>query len=380
MIYIIKREMDPRSCVLADTLPDQMPTQHRPCAFVVDRDGHCEGIVSSAEWRKWKESGNDALTIGEIANRAPIYAYMNTSIEDVRRMFVENAHIRWIPVLDEKNRPVWIYCKQEYSLSEAAAFYGSKAAWALTGGYEGEDYNKPFYGTPVAEWAISLYPRLCGWLPARSVLEIAPGTGRWAQFLIPLTERYVGIDFSGFAIETCKARFVDCKNAEFYVNDGKHFDTVEDGTFDLIVTYDSLYDAEMAILSSYLDECLRVLTSQGIAMIHHSDMGDRLRGVTDSHPGVIGGRICDTTAEAVYDYIVRQGGHPLLQERFVHECIPGDRDKISDCITVFSKSSVEGHVFRCFENWNMKTAMRTMREHVGLYTSMGQYQEKVVIE
>jgi hypothetical protein len=42
----------------------------------------------------------------------------------------------------------------------------------------------------------AFYPRIHKYLPAKRILEIAPGFGRWTRFLIPSCEELKGIDLS----------------------------------------------------------------------------------------------------------------------------------------------------------------------------------------
>ena len=47
----------------------------------------------------------------------------------------------------------------------------------------GEPWSKP-WGGATAQWFGCLYPRIQHFLPAASILEIAPGFGRWTEFLL----------------------------------------------------------------------------------------------------------------------------------------------------------------------------------------------------
>ena len=58
----------------------------------------------------------------------------------------------------------------------------------------GEGFSEPWGGSE-AQWFGSLYPRLHRFLPAKNILEIGPGVGRWTKFLLPLCERYVELTF-----------------------------------------------------------------------------------------------------------------------------------------------------------------------------------------
>jgi hypothetical protein len=47
---------------------------------------------------------------------------------------------------------------------------------------QGDEWSTWWGGTP-ALWYGALLPRVHQWLPAPRVLEIAPGFGRWTQYL-----------------------------------------------------------------------------------------------------------------------------------------------------------------------------------------------------
>ena len=83
----------------------------------------------------------------------------------------------------------------------------------------GEEWSAAWGGSE-AQWFGSIYPRLHRLLPAKHVLEIAPGFGRWTRFLIDGSESFTGIDLSSAAIEHCERRFAGASNAKFHLNDG----------------------------------------------------------------------------------------------------------------------------------------------------------------
>ena len=64
------------------------------------------------------------------------------------------------------------------------------------------------WGDSEAQWFGSLYPRLHRMLPAETILEIAPGFGRWTRFLLPQCGHYVGMDLSETCVDACR-RVVD---------------------------------------------------------------------------------------------------------------------------------------------------------------------------
>ena len=83
----------------------------------------------------------------------------------------------------------------------------------------GEEWSE-FWGGSEPQWFGSLYPRLHRFLPAKSVLEIAPGFGRWTKFLIPNSARYIGVDLSQECVDACRRIFSNIPHATFIKNDG----------------------------------------------------------------------------------------------------------------------------------------------------------------
>ena len=140
--------------------------------------------------------------------------------------------------------------------------------WRLAG----EPWSKP-WGGAAAQWYGCIYPRIQHFLPAASILEIAPGFGRWTEFLLEHCNTLVGVDVTPKCIEACRVRFADRPGARFEVNDGVTLPMVADGSIDFAFSFDSLVHVEIEVLSGYLDELARVLTSEGVAFLHHSNYG-----------------------------------------------------------------------------------------------------------
>lgn len=130
------------------------------------------------------------------------------------------------------------------------------------------------WGGAHAQWITCIWPRVSAFLPASSVLEIAPGYGRWTQYLLPLSSTtYTGVDLSQSCVSACAERFADQPQASFAANDGKTLPMIPDGSVDFIFSFDSLVHVEADIIGSYLREFSRVLSPDGVAFIHHSNAG-----------------------------------------------------------------------------------------------------------
>jgi ubiquinone/menaquinone biosynthesis C-methylase UbiE len=153
----------------------------------------------------------------------------------------------------EQNRDVW----------------GSSYEWTDAG-----DEWSQVWGGAEAQWHGALLPRLRAFLPAANVLEIAPGHGRWTRFLADHCQHLVAVDVAESCVEVCRRRFVDQPHIEVHRNDGRSLPMVPDGSVDLAFSFDSLVHVEAEVLSAYLDELARVLAPDGVAFLHHSNLGE----------------------------------------------------------------------------------------------------------
>ncbi|MFL6088970.1 MAG: class I SAM-dependent methyltransferase [Aeromicrobium sp.] len=136
----------------------------------------------------------------------------------------------------------------------------------------GDEWSAP-WGGPEAQWYGSLYPRIHRFLPTGQILEIACGYGRWTQFLREECEGLTGVDLSDNCIEACRERFADDSHLRFLTNDGTTVPEVADASIDFIFSFDSLVHADPGTLAAYMHEFRRVLKPEGVAFIHHSNLG-----------------------------------------------------------------------------------------------------------
>ena len=199
----------------------------------------------------------------------------------------------------------------------------------------GEAWSRP-WGDSSAQWYGCIYPRVREFLPAPTILEIAPGFGRWTQFLLPHCETFIGVDVAPKCEEMCAQRFADHAGARFFTNDGHSLPMVADCSVDFAFSFDSLVHVEAETLAGYLDELARVLTPEGVGFLHHSNYGTYrrsthalapLQGVFDRLPaparagllrsGAYRGahwRAATVTAAGVVELSERAGLHCVGQE------------------------------------------------------------------
>jgi SAM-dependent methyltransferase len=146
--------------------------------------------------------------------------------------------------------------------------------WGTYGWPQGGDEWSTDWGDAETQWHATILPRIRRFFPAHRVLEIAPGHGRWSEFLIKGSSEYIGVDLNPECTEVCQRRFNNVPHAKFVTNDGKSLDAVEDGSIDFAFSFDSLVHVELDVLSAYLEELAKKLSPNGVAFLHHSNLGD----------------------------------------------------------------------------------------------------------
>jgi SAM-dependent methyltransferase len=124
------------------------------------------------------------------------------------------------------------------------------------------------------QWCRTILPRIQAFVPAASILEIAPGYGRWTEKLKGLCQRLTVVDLSEKCIEACQARFQSDTHITYHVNDGKSLAMVPDRSVDFVFSFDSLVHAERDVLEAYLSQIAGKLTPDGVGFLHHSNAGE----------------------------------------------------------------------------------------------------------
>jgi len=154
----------------------------------------------------------------------------------------------------------------------------------------GEEWSA-HWGDARTQWWTTILPRIAGCLPARKIVEIAPGRGRWTEFLLPSCRAYAGYDVSENCVRFCSNRFRRqagwFKRVDFFRTDGCSLLHDRANSADFVFSFDSLVHAERDVLDGYLSECSRILRPGGRAFLHHSNVAgifprleayDHLRG------------------------------------------------------------------------------------------------------
>ena len=155
------------------------------------------------------------------------------------------------------------------SVKENREKWGSAYGWPE----DGDEWSRPWGGAEM-QWHWMVKPRIRSYLPAARIVEIAPGYGRWTQFLILEAERLWAADILESCIIACNKRFSRFAHASFFLNDGASLSCVADGEADFIFSFDSLVHAEADTIEAYLREIGRKLSKDGVAFMHHSNLGE----------------------------------------------------------------------------------------------------------
>ncbi|MEZ4701590.1 MAG: class I SAM-dependent methyltransferase [Rhodothermales bacterium] len=155
-----------------------------------------------------------------------------------------------------------------------ATIQQNKQVW--DGSYNWQEQGNEWsasWGGPEMQWHASLLPRLYPFLPADTILEIAPGYGRWTHFLKEQCRELHLVELSQECIDACQSRFADQRHINYHVNDGLSLAMIADDSIDLAFSFDSLVHAEQDVIVAYLQQLRRKLRRDGVAFLHHSNVG-----------------------------------------------------------------------------------------------------------
>jgi hypothetical protein len=191
------------------------------------------------------------------------------------------------------------------------------------------------WGGVEAEWFGTILPRIHGCFPSPTILEIAPGRGRWTQFLKDHCEQLVLIDLSETCIRACEERFRATTHLRYFVNDGKSLDMIPDRSIDFVFSFDSLVHSDADIIEAYLAELSKKLKSGGLGFIHHSNIGSYRDEATGAFPDGFENphwRGENMTARLFAEFCERLGLQCITQE-----IVNWHGDILNDCFSLFTR-------------------------------------------
>ncbi|MBP9855489.1 MAG: class I SAM-dependent methyltransferase [Candidatus Omnitrophica bacterium] len=202
------------------------------------------------------------------------------------------------------------------------------------------------WGSVDLQWFGTLLPRFHKFVPTGTILEIAPGYGRWTHYLKDQCQQLIIVDLVEKCISSCKERFKDCPHITYHVNDGKSLAMISDNSIDFVFSFDSLVHVEEEVIREYLKQISLKLKKNGVGFIHHSNLGnykdylDRVKKLPmkkilnklkliDTETNW---RAVSMTAEKFNSFAKEYGLECISQE-----CIPWGKNLLSDCMSIFTK-------------------------------------------
>ena len=235
----------------------------------------------------------------------------------------------------------------------------------------GEEWSAP-WGTSRAQWDSTIFPRIRDCLPAGTILEIAPGFGRWTHFLKDYCDELWAVDRSSECIEACRRRFASTPHVRCCLNDGRSLSMIPDASVDFVFSFDSFVHTKRDVVEAYLRELSAKLKIGGKGFIHHSNFGEYVNSPRERLPDALAKpliklQILDwahhrnpgMTAALFRDLCEQNGLHCITQE-----LVNWRGRRLIDCLSLFVRSdSAEENATKIIRNPNfMREAARIRRE------------------
>ncbi|MGI8438400.1 MAG: class I SAM-dependent methyltransferase [Chthoniobacterales bacterium] len=244
---------------------------------------------------------------------------------------------------------------------------------------EGEEWSAPWGGS-AAQWWGTLWPRVHEWLPTGTLLELAPGFGRWTQYLEGCCAEMHLVDFQERCIAACRRRFAEKAHLHYHQNDGQSLAVIAAQSIDFLFSFDSLVHAPRASIESYLAECGRILRPDGVGFIHHSNLRAYARSFDQILPAgarrlltKVGlaelnhSRVADMTAEIFRELCTANGLQCIRQER-----INWRGRRLLDCISTFVRAgSRRAEPLRAWDNGEFMREAELIRQRSLIYPAPG---------
>jgi SAM-dependent methyltransferase len=184
-----------------------------------------------------------------------------------------------------------------------------------------------------AYWQSLILPRIAQYLPVCTALEIAPGHGRWTEYLRHHASVLHAVDLAPNCIAACQERFSDAPNIVYHVNDGLSLAFLENNSIDFAFSFDSLVHVDAEVLLSYFSHLSRKLSRNGVGFIHHSNLLALIQGTDRSPSEFQGCRASTVSSEVVSELCKTTGLRTMCQE-----LINWNSDELLDCFTLFCRA------------------------------------------
>ena len=209
----------------------------------------------------------------------------------------------------------------------------------------GEEWSEP-WGSSPAQWDGTIFPRIRECLPANTILEIAPGFGRWTHYLKDFCNELWAVDKSNDCIEACRERFAGESHIHCVLNDGRSLSMIPEGTVDFVFSFDSFVHPDRDVIEGYLRQLGTKLKIGGKGFIHHSNFGEYVNSRRERLPEalakpLIKAKILDwahhrnpgMTAQIFRTLCAQNGLHCISQE-----LVNWRGRRLIDCLSLFVRT------------------------------------------
>jgi len=235
----------------------------------------------------------------------------------------------------------------------------------------GEEWSAP-WGSSAAQWSGTIFPRIREFLPTGTILEIAPGFGRWTHYLKDYCEQLWIVDRSTECIEACLRRFAADSRVRCYLNDGRSLSMIPDGSVDFIFSFDSFVHTNREVVEAYLHEFGTKLKIGGKGFIHHSNFGEYVDSLRERVPEALAKPLIklkildwahhrnpEMSAELFRALCAQHGLYCITQE-----LVNWRGRRLIDCLSLFARShSAPQNATKIVRNPNfMREAARIRRQ------------------
>ena len=209
----------------------------------------------------------------------------------------------------------------------------------------GEEWSEP-WGSSAAQWSGTIFPRIRECLPAGTILEIAPGFGRWTHYLKDYCNELWAIDKSSGCIAACQERFASQSHVHCVLNDGHSLSMIPDSSVDFVFSFDSFVHPDRDVVETYLRQLGTKLKIGGKGFLHHSNFGEYVNSARERLPEMLAkplikAKILDwahhrnpsMTAEIFRTLCEKNGLHCLSQE-----LVNWRGRRLIDCLSLFVRN------------------------------------------
>src|SRR5207248_2866880 len=214
----------------------------------------------------------------------------------------------------------------------------------------GEEWSEP-WGSSAAQWSGTVLPRIRDCLPTDTILEIAPGFGRWTHYLKDYCQELSIVDASPECVEACSRRFAAESHVHCCLNDGRLLSMIPNASIDFVFSFDSFVHTSRDIVEAYLRELATKLKIGGKGFIHHSNFGEYANTRREQLPEalakpLIKAKILDwahhrnpgMSADLFRALCARYGLHCISQE-----LVNWRGRRLIDCLSLFERSDSAAH-------------------------------------